>query len=117
VGSFYAFAIWIGLAVAFVRMARKADKVGQNALIYGSYLIFFIVLMSSLRGSPGTALMTDLYMALYAVVMIGVTYIVRALSGGKQLGYVEYHTSVTALLCQYYVAAGMWDDRRRKPYS
>ncbi len=53
VGSFYAFAIWIGLAVvAFVKLAReKADKLTfQNTLIYGSSLTFLVTLMSCFPG-------------------------------------------------------------------
>ncbi|HEX7845420.1 MAG TPA: DUF2723 domain-containing protein, partial [Chitinophagaceae bacterium] len=60
VGSFYAFAVWIGLAVvAFIRLAKeKADKqTFNNTLIYGSGLTFFIVLMSSTPGTGSTALM------------------------------------------------------------
>src|SRR5206468_12380968 len=49
-GSFYAYAIWIGLAVvALVRMARElADKLTfNNVLTYGSILTFAISLMSN----------------------------------------------------------------------
>ncbi|RYY58129.1 MAG: DUF2723 domain-containing protein [Chitinophagaceae bacterium] len=88
VGSFFAFAIWIGLAVvAFVRLAReKADKLTlQNVLIYGSGLTFLITLMSSLRGSFSSILTTSLVVtALFALVTFGVTYLVRAISSGGQ---------------------------------
>ncbi|RYZ47533.1 MAG: DUF2723 domain-containing protein, partial [Sphingobacteriales bacterium] len=88
VGSFYAFAIWIGLAVvAFVRMAReKADQLTfKNLLLYGSVLTFLITIMSSLRGSTGSVFMTGIYVtALYALVTTGITFIVRALSSAGQ---------------------------------
>ncbi|MEP7371753.1 MAG: DUF2723 domain-containing protein [Chitinophagaceae bacterium] len=118
VGSFYAFAIWIGLAVvAFVRMAReKADKQGfQNALIYGSALTFIIVLMSSLRGSPATALLTCVYItALYAVVTIGITYIVRAVSsGGNNWRSLNIATSVICLAVPVIMLQQEWDDHDR----
>ena len=81
VGSFYAFAIWIGLAVvAFVKMAQeKANKKGfNNILIYGSALTFIISIMSSLPGSGGGILFTSVMItALFALVTAGVTYLVR----------------------------------------
>jgi hypothetical protein len=118
VGSFYAFAIWIGLAVvAFVRLAKeKADKLTlQNMLIYGGALTFFITLMSSLRGSPGTALLTCIYVtALYAVVTMAVTYIVRALSsGGNNAGMLNIATSVICLAVPVIMAQQEWDDHDR----
>ncbi len=118
VGSFYAFAIWIGLAVvAFVRLAReKADKqVFQNVLIYCSALTFIITLMSSLRGNPGTALLTCIYVtALYAVVTIGITYLVRAISsGGNNAGVLNIATSVICLAVPLIMAQQEWDDHDR----
>jgi hypothetical protein len=118
VGSFYAFAIWIGLAVvAFVKMAReKADKqVFQNTLIYGSALTFIIVLMSSLRGSPATALLTCVYItALYAVVTMGITYIIRALSSGGNNGRIlNIATSVICLAVPVLMLQQEWDDHDR----
>jgi Protein of unknown function (DUF2723) len=118
VGSFYAFAIWIGLAVvAFVRMAReKADKIGfQNALVYGSALTFIIVLMSSLRGSPVTALLTCIYItALYAVVTMGITFIIRALSsGGNNWGMLNISASVICLAVPVIMLQQEWDDHDR----
>ncbi len=118
VGSFYAFAIWIGLAVvAFVRMAReKADKLTfQNTLIYGSALTFIIILMSSLRGSFGSTLMTCIYItALYAVVLMGITYLVRALSsGGNNWRMLNISTAVVCLLVPVLMAQQEWDDHDR----
>ena len=118
VGSFYAFAIWIGLAVvAFVKMAReKADKQGfQNILVYGASLTFIIILMSSLRGSPGTALLTCLYItALYAVILIGVTFLVRAISsGGGNPGMLNISTSIICLAVPVLMLQQEWDDHDR----
>ncbi len=118
VGSFYAFAIWIGLAVvAFVRLAKeKADKLSlQNVLVYGGVLTFFISLMSSLRGSPITALLTCIYLtALYAVVTIGVTYIVRAVSSaGNNMRMLNISTSVLCLAVPVLMLQQEWDDHDR----
>jgi hypothetical protein len=118
VGSFYAFAIWIGLAVvAFVKLAReKADKqIFQNVLIYGSALTFIIVLMSSLRGSPATALLTCIYItALYAVLTMGLTYIIRAVSsGGSNWRMLNIATSVICLAVPILMLQQEWDDHDR----
>src|SRR5688572_24537271 len=118
VGSFYAFAIWIGLAVvAFVRMAReKADKEGfKNLLIYGSALTFFIILMSSLRGSFSSTLMTCIYItALFVVITMGVTYIVRALSsGGNNWKMLNISTAVICLIVPAIMLQQEWDDHDR----
>lgn len=118
VGSFYAFAIWIGLAVvAFVRMAmEKADQLSfKNLLVYGSALTFIITLMSSLRGSPVSALLTCVFItALFALVTIGVTYIIRAISSG---GTNWRHASISgAVICMLVPALMMqqeWDDHDR----
>ncbi len=118
VGSFYAFAIWIGLAVvAFVKMAReKADKQGfQNMLIYGGALTFIIILMSSLRGSFGSMLMTCIYItALYAVITMGITYIVRAISsGGNNWKMLNISTAVICMIVPIIMVQQEWDDHDR----
>ena len=118
VGSFYAFAIWIGLAVvAFVKMAReKADKLTlQNTLIYGSVLTFLITFMSSFPGTGGGALMTAIFATvLYAAVTAGVTYLVRTVSsGGKNEGILNIATSVICMAVPLLMAQQEWDDHDR----
>jgi len=119
VGSFYAFSIWIGLAVvAFVRMAReKADKLTlQNLLIYGSVLTFFITLMSCLPGNSGGAvLMTCIYAtALYAAVAAGITLLVRAVSsGGENAKMLNIATGIVCLAVPLLMAQQEWDDHDR----
>jgi Protein of unknown function (DUF2723) len=118
VGSFYAFAIWIGLSVVgFVKMAReKTDKQGfQNVLIYGSGLTFIITLMSTLRGSFSSILITCVLVTLlYALVTAGVTYLIRALSsGGKNWGTLNIASSVLCLFVPILMAQQEWDDHDR----
>ncbi|HEY6504469.1 MAG TPA: DUF2723 domain-containing protein, partial [Chitinophagaceae bacterium] len=118
VGSFYAFAIWIGLAVvAFVKMARdKTDKKGfSNLLIYGSVLTFLITIMSSLRGTPVGTLLSGLFItALFALFTAGVTYLVRAISsGGQNGGLLNISTAVICLITPVLMAQQEWDDHDR----
>ncbi|MET0392112.1 MAG: DUF2723 domain-containing protein [Chitinophagaceae bacterium] len=118
VGSFYAFAIWIGLAViAFVRMAReKADRQSfQQTLLYGSVLTFVVVLMSSLRGTGSGMLLTSIFVtALFALVTAGVTYLGRAISsGGQNWKLLNIGTAVLCLLVPAIMAQQEWDDHDR----
>lgn len=118
VGSFYAFAIWIGLAVvAFVKLAReKADKLTfQNMLIYGSVLTFFITFMSSFPGPGGPAFMSALFVAvIYALVTTAVTYLARIVSkDGQNERSLNLATSVVCLLVPVLMAQQEWDDHDR----
>lgn len=120
VGSFYAFAIWIGLAVvAFVRMAKeKADQLTfKNVLAYGSALTFLITIMSSLRGpSLGSVVLIALEVtAIFAAVTAVITLLARAASSAGQNWRVL--NIVTALICILAVPALMaqqeWNDHDR----
>ncbi len=118
VGSFYAFAIWIGLAVvAFVKLARdKADKLTfQNMLLYGGVLTFAITLMSCVNDTGGAALLVPvLVTAIYAAVAAGVTYLVRAVSSAGENGTIlNVATSVICLAAPLIMAQQEWDDHDR----
>ncbi len=118
VGSFYAFAIWIGLAVvAFVKMAKeKADKLSfQNMLVGGSILTFFVTFMSSFPGPGGAALMTSIFAtALYAGLTAGVTFLLRAISsGGQNDRTLNLATTVICLAVPLLMAQQEWDDHDR----
>jgi hypothetical protein len=116
VGSFYAYAIWIGLAViGFIKLAReKADKLSfQNTLIYGSILTFLVTLMSC--ANDGGALMVSIYVtALFAVFTAAVTYLLRAISsGGQNSGILNIATAVVCLGAPLMMAQQEWDDHDR----
>jgi hypothetical protein len=118
VGSFYAFAIWIGLAVVgFVRLAKeKADQLTfRNFIIYGSVLSFFITFMSSFPGTGKGALIASVIAGiLYAVVAGGITLLVRAISGGGQNDkLLNISTSVVCLLVPLLMVQQEWDDHDR----
>ncbi len=117
VGSFYAFAIWIGLAVvAFVRMAReKADKLTfQNLIIYGSTLTFLIALMSSANEGEG-ALMSSIYITIYyAAFASAITFLVRAISSsGKNDRILNIATTAICLVVPVIMVTQEWDDHDR----
>ncbi|MDZ4793941.1 MAG: DUF2723 domain-containing protein [Bacteroidota bacterium] len=118
VGSFFAFAIWIGLAVvAFVKMAKeKADQLTfQNMLIGGSILTFFVTFMSSFPGPGGAAMMTAIFATvLYAAVTAGITLLVRAVSsGGQNAKTLNLATTVICMAVPLLMAQQEWDDHDR----
>jgi hypothetical protein len=118
VGSFFAFAIWIGLAVvAFVKMARdKQDKLTfQNLLVGGSILTFFITLMSSAPGTFSDMLMVSIYVTvLFAALAAGITFLVRAISsGGQNERLANIATTVVCMLAPLLMAQQEWDDHDR----
>ena len=118
VGSFFAFAIWIGLAVvAFVKLAReKADLLTfKQQLLYGSVLTFAIMIMSSLRGNPGTTLLVSIaVVALYALITAALVFIGRAVSsGGKNLKALNLTTALICLVVPVMMAQQEWDDHDR----
>ncbi|MBI5858684.1 MAG: DUF2723 domain-containing protein [Sphingobacteriales bacterium] len=119
VSSFFAFAVWIGLAVvAIVKLAReKADKLSfQNTLIYGSALTFFITLMSCLPGNKGEiVLLTCIYATvLFAAVTTAITFLVRAVSsGGQNDRMLNITTTALCMIIPLLMAQQEWDDHNR----
>lgn len=120
VGSFYAFAIWIGLSViALVRMAReREDKVTfNNTLVFGAIATFVITLMSNTTTSFGGAFISSLIAALvYAAFVFAAGFIVRAASGNQNNGNLKRAGLVAFALCMIVpVLMGFqeWDDHDR----
>jgi hypothetical protein len=118
VGSFYAFAIWIGLAVVgFVRLAKeKEDKLTfQNTLLYGGVLTFLISLMSGAHEPFGTTAITAvLITVLYLVVTAGFTLLLRAISSaGQNTRILNITTAIACLAVPLLMAQQEWDDHDR----
>lgn len=118
VGSFYAFAIWIGLAVvAFARLiTEKADKeTFQKVLIYGASATFLITAMSTLNNSFSAIMMSSIVAALvFIVVLYGIFYLVTALSNkGTNLKMVNISLAILCLVTPALMANQEWDDHDR----
>ncbi|MDB5253328.1 MAG: hypothetical protein JWP27_2497 [Flaviaesturariibacter sp.] len=117
-GSFYAYAIWIGLSViGFVRMAREREdkKTFMNCLTYGGAATFIITLMSNTNTTGGGAFVSALIATvIYAVVVAAIHFITRAVAGNK--GNLRPATILAFLLCMsapILMAASEWDDHDR----
>lgn len=117
-GSFYAYAIWIGLAViAFVRMAKEiADKkLFNNTVLYSGIITTIIMLMSDANAiNGGTFLAAILGGAITSAVAALFTYIIRAASGkGNNLQLAAILSTVLCLIAPALMGAQEWNDHDR----
>jgi len=118
VGSFYAYAIWIGLAVVgIVKLAMDKDdkKTLMNTLVYGSVLSLAIGLMSSSPSTGGDALFTGIVFAiLFAGFTAAIVFLVRAVSAaGQNMRMANIVTSAVCIIIPLIMAQQEWDDHDR----
>lgn len=115
-GSFYAFAIWIGLAVvAFVRMAREvADRQTYlNTLLYGSVVTLVIMIFSDANSTNGSTIIAAILGGvLFALVTAVITYLVRA-AGKTNLKTAGLLATAVCLIVPVVMAAAEWNDHDR----
>ncbi|GAC1421982.1 MAG: DUF2723 domain-containing protein [Flavisolibacter sp.] len=115
-GAFYAYAIWIGLAVvAIVRLAREQiPKISfNNTLLYGSILTFAVAFMSSIYGAKGAAISGSLLIAIaYSVLSAALIYLVRTVAKSNLRNAGLIATSL-CLVAPIIMAAQEWDDHDR----
>lgn len=116
-GSFYAFAIWIGLAVVgFARMAReRADKqILMQSLLYGGLATFLITLMSNTTTTFGAAFSSSLITAvLYEVLVLLIHFLVTAATGKGKLAAGSGLAFALCLSAPIVMGAQEWDDHDR----
>ena len=116
-GSFYAFAVWIGLAVvAFVKMAREKEdkKTFQNTILYGAILSLLIAVMSVPPGKTGLLMSSLMIALLYVIFTGGITYLIRAVSSaGKNMKMLNVAATIICLIVPLLMAQQEWDDHDR----
>jgi hypothetical protein len=118
VSSFYAFAIWIGLAViALLKLVKEKDnkQLFSNVLLYGSVLTFFITLMSCPPSNFGEGLMTSVMVtAIFAAVTFVLSYIIKAISsGGQNSKLVNIASIAVCAIAPLMMAQQEWNDHDR----
>lgn len=121
VGAFYAFAVWIGLAVpAIYKMVRNQQKSHEQfiqVLAYGAGVTFFITMLSSNYGSAGVkgAFIAGFFAAaVYAAVVSLIYFLTRALSGnGVKAGPARYAAAVIGIIAPLLMAQQVWNDHDR----
>jgi hypothetical protein len=118
VGSFYAFAIWIGLSVvALVKLAQeelsKVDK--NNLFVFGAGLSFIITFMSCFPGSGSGAMINSLFAgALFLAITLGISFVLKLISGGgKQTKQIAIIASLVCVAVPILMAQQEWDDHDR----
>ena len=115
-GSFYAYAVWIGLSVvALVRLAREqAEKISFNKmLIYGSVATFLITAMSCATDSfSGGIISCIIVTAMYALLTFILTFVVRAV-GKNNLRTAGFASTAICLIVPLIMAAQEWNDHDR----
>jgi len=110
VGSFYAFAIWIGLAVPwFAELAANWDKkLVKQMAIFGAG-IAFIMLLSNLGNGGGIILGIGLF-AVFSAVAFGIPYLLK-MAANKNI--ITYGAVLVSLLVPLWMGAQEWDDHDR----
>ncbi len=116
VGSFYAFAVWIGLAVAsFVKLIKESKQVFSTTMLYGS-LLTFVITAFSLTNFPGTdMLLTSLTVtALFAGIVGLIYYLLRIISkNGNKETVAVIAAGVICFSAPFLMASQEWDDHDR----
>lgn len=117
-GSFYAYAIWIGLSViGFARMARETEdkKFFSNILLFGGSTTFIVTLLSNTNTSFGGAFVSSLIAGIiYAVIVAAIHFITKAAAGKAH--NLRLASIVAFLLClsaPIVMAAAEWNDHDR----
>lgn len=113
-GSFYAYAVWIGLAVLyFIEMASAWNKkLLQDILLSGGIIAFIFMLSLVIGGYGGSAGLTAGIgvFALIAVIAAGIPYVLKFLKNKQSITFASF---VIALLVPLLMGAQEWDDHDR----
>lgn len=114
VGSFYAYAIWIGLAaLALIEMGiRNHKKLVRDNMVAGAIIGLVIFVAIAAQYGPASAIIFTLgYFILFAVMGAGLPYMLMALKNPKLI------TNTSIIICllaaPVLMASQEWDDHDR----
>jgi hypothetical protein len=118
VGSFYAFAIWIGLSIVAIVQIARSQQIQQSlkpVLVNGATLSFLVIFMSCFPGPGKTALLMG---AIGAAIFVAATtagvFLSRLVSGnGTKLVPAAAFATVLGLCVPTLMAQQEWDDHDR----
>ncbi len=116
VGSFYAFAVWIGMAVvSFVKLVREDKTTFINTLCFGSLLTFIITAFSLSNFSGGDMLQSALLVtAVFAIGLTTIRFILKLISSnGEKESLLNIATLVVCFAAPFLMANQEWDDHDR----
>lgn len=110
VGSFYAFAIWIGLAVPYiVDLATKWDEKLVQSVMVGGGAVAVIMFLAGLMTDAGLMLGIG-FAILFALVAFGVPFILKA---SKSNQVIVYGSILATLAVSVWMGVQEWDDHDR----
>ncbi len=114
VGSFYAFAIWIGLSViAFVRMARENEEKNawQKMLLYGGVATLGLSFFINVHG--GSVISTLALPVMFVIVAGLIFWITRLASAGRSLAISTATAFALCMIAPVIMATEEWNDHDR----
>ncbi len=114
VGSFYAFAIWIGLAIpAAVALVREDNRKLMNRILIYMGAVFVVGGVSGAMGSGSFSKFIGMLLigVFAAAVIYGIFYLLKALK--KENSITTGATVITLLLVPAWMAVQEWDDHDR----
>ncbi len=115
-GSFYAFTIWIGLAVvAFVKMAKENKENLMNVVLHGSVLTFVVTAFSLMNFTGGAVIKVALMVtAVFALFTAAITYLVKsASSNGSNTKLANIIIAVVCMAVPVLMVNQEWNDHDR----
>ena len=117
VGSFYVFAVWIGLAVpGLVRMVRERNskQLFLTTITYGSVTTFIISLMSNASDSMSGAFISSvLITVIFAAVTALLYYLMKVVSNKENARMASIVAIAVCMLAPVIMAFQEWDDHDR----
>lgn len=114
VGSFYAFAVWIGLAVpAFVHLATTSHQKLLQRILVSAGIVYLVAAMSAAIATRdmNAFLGLGLLGGIAAAVIAGIYYLLKALKNQKSI--VVGAIVVSLLTVPVWMAVQEWDDHDR----
>jgi len=110
VGSFYAFAIWIGLAVVyFAELAVSWDKKMVKYIAICGGISALLMMVSGVTVN-GAVVLGICFMLVFAVVAFGLPYMLQLL---KSWQAIVYSSVIISLLIPVWMGVQEWDDHDR----
>lgn len=115
VGSFYAFAVWIGLAIpALVALAKEKTTALLQKILVGAAILYIIAGVSAVIASKGdfNQFLGWIFMgATGTAVTVGLVFLLKALKSEKVI--IPASIAITLLLVPAWMAVQEWDDHDR----
>lgn len=110
VGSFYAFAIWIGLAVPyFIELATSWNQQLLKSILVGGGVIGALLLLGGAASGGGVMLGIG-FAVLFAAMAGGIPYLFKSLKNARTISYASV---IVALLVPVLMCQQEWNDHDR----